>query len=100
MLHSVFAFHVYISVHSFRSAGVHGLGRIQLTVKYSVPRQKIIIEIHRIALVIYQLSYQRLLTNCIFSHLPLKDPSDIPDPYVKLYLLPERNKDVKRKTQV
>lgn len=35
-----------------------------------------------------------------YSNLPLKDPSNIPDPYVKLYLLPDRAKDTKRKTQV
>lgn len=28
----------------------------------------------------------------------MKDPSNIPDPYVKLYLLPGRAKDSKRKT--
>lgn len=30
--------------------------------------------------------------------MPLKDPTNIPDPYVKLYLLPERNRDSKRRT--
>lgn len=35
-----------------------------------------------------------------FRNIPIKDPSNIPDPYVKLYLLPERAKDTKRKTQV
>jgi hypothetical protein len=30
----------------------------------------------------------------------LRDPTNIPDPYVKLYLLPERAKDSKRKTEV
>ncbi|CAG2053038.1 unnamed protein product, partial [Timema podura] len=33
------------------------------------------------------------------SNLPLRDPANIPDPYVKLYLLPERSKDSKRKTE-
>lgn len=33
-----------------------------------------------------------------YSNLPLKDPTNIPDPYVKLYLLPERNRDSKRRT--
>lgn len=30
----------------------------------------------------------------------MKDPSSIPDPYVKLYLLPGRSKESKRKTIV
>uniref|UniRef100_A0A1B6M122 Extended synaptotagmin-like protein 2a n=1 Tax=Graphocephala atropunctata TaxID=36148 RepID=A0A1B6M122_9HEMI len=63
------------------SAGEAGLGRIQLTFRYSVQRQRLIIVIHKIA------------------NLPLKDPSSIPDPYVKLYLLPERSKETKRKTE-
>lgn len=42
-----------------------------------------------------------LIINFIyFRNLPLNDPSNIPDPYVKLYLLPERAKDSKRKTEV
>lgn len=32
------------------------------------------------------------------SGIPLKDPTEKPDPYVKLYLLPGRAKDTKRKT--
>lgn len=30
----------------------------------------------------------------------MKDPSNIPDPYVKLYLLPGRSKESKRKTNI
>lgn len=30
----------------------------------------------------------------------MKEPGNIPDPYVKIYLLPGRNKDTKRKTAV
>lgn len=63
-------------------AGESGLGRIQLTLRYSVQRQRLIVVVHKVA------------------NIPLKDPSNIPDPYVKLYLLPERAKDSKRKTQV
>ncbi|KAF7284996.1 hypothetical protein GWI33_012316 [Rhynchophorus ferrugineus] len=63
-------------------AGEAGLGRIQLTLRYSIQRQRLIVVVHKIA------------------NIPLKDPSNIPDPYVKLYLLPERAKDTKRKTQV
>lgn len=58
------------------------LGAINLTVQYSVQRQRLIIIIHKI------------------KNIPLKDPSNIPDPYVKLYLLPGRSKESKRKTNV
>ncbi len=34
------------------------------------------------------------------SGLPGSDLPDPPDPYVKLYLLPEKNKKSKRKTEV
>lgn len=33
-------------------------------------------------------------------NIPMKEPGNIPDPYVKLYLLPGRAKDSKRKTSV
>ncbi|KAB0792691.1 hypothetical protein PPYR_14650 [Photinus pyralis] len=66
------------------SAGEAGLGRIQITLRYSVQRQRLIVVIHKIANL----------------PLPSKDPSNIPDPYVKLYLLPGRSKESKRKTQV
>lgn len=58
------------------------LGAINLTVQYSIQRQRLIIVVHRI------------------KNIPLKDPANIPDPYVKLYLLPGRSKDSKRKTNV
>lgn len=58
------------------------LGSINLTLQYAVQRQKFIVIVHRI------------------KGIPLKDPSSIPDPYVKLYLLPSRSKDSKRKTPV
>lgn len=56
------------------------LGLINLTLQYSVQRQRLSIIVHKI------------------KNIPLKDPSNIPDPYVKLYLLPGRSKDSKRKT--
>lgn len=62
--------------------GVHGLGRIQLTIRHSVQRQRLIVIVHKIV------------------NIPQKDPSSIPDPYVKLYLLPGRTKESKRKTNV
>lgn len=69
---------------SIRSLGVEigPLGAINVTLQYSVQRQRLIVIIHKI------------------KGIPLKDPSNIPDPYVKLYLLPGRAKDSKRKTNV
>ena len=66
------------------SAGDAKLGRIQLSIRYSVQRQKLIVVVHKIANL----------------PLPPNDPYNIPDPYVKLYLLPDRHKDTKRKTAV
>lgn len=59
-----------------------GLGRINLSLHYSVQRQRLSVTVHKIM------------------DIPLTDPSNIPDPYVKLYLLPGRSKESKRKTHV
>jgi hypothetical protein len=69
---------------SIKSLGVEAgpLGAINMTVQYSMQRQRLIIIIHKI------------------KSIPLKDPSNIPDPYVKLYLLPGRSKESKRRTAV
>ncbi|XP_065356125.1 extended synaptotagmin-2 isoform X1 [Calliphora vicina] len=64
------------------SPGEFGLGRLQMTLHYMVQRQKLFVTIHKIM------------------NIPLRDPTNIPDPYVKLYLLPARNKESKRKTIV
>ncbi|XP_037812091.1 extended synaptotagmin-2-A isoform X6 [Lucilia sericata] len=64
------------------SPGEFGLGRMQMTLHYMVQRQKLFVTIHKIM------------------NIPLRDPSNIPDPYVKLYLLPGRSKESKRKTIV
>lgn len=63
------------------SAGVDGLGRIQLSLRFNMQRQRLAVIVHKIA------------------KIPLRDPTNIPDPYVKLYLLPGRSKESKRKTQ-
>ncbi|KAK4310042.1 hypothetical protein Pmani_018372 [Petrolisthes manimaculis] len=62
-------------------AGMHGLGRIELSVKYG-PRSNLVIVVHQI------------------TNLPVEEDGELPDPYVKLYLLPDRSKDSKRKTDV
>ncbi|XP_045454847.1 extended synaptotagmin-2-A [Melitaea cinxia] len=64
------------------SAGEAGLGRILLSLRYSMQNQVLYVVVHKIM------------------NIPLKDPSNVPDPYVKLYLLPGRSKDSKRKTVV
>ncbi|XP_059048982.1 extended synaptotagmin-1 isoform X2 [Achroia grisella] len=64
------------------SAGEAGLGRILLSLRYSMQNQILYMVVHKIM------------------HIPLKDPTNVPDPYVKLYLLPGRSKDSKRKTVV
>lgn len=64
------------------SAGEAGLGRILLSLRYSTQNQTLFVVVHKIM------------------HIPLKDPANVPDPYVKLYLLPGRSKDSKRKTVV
>ncbi|KAF4523779.1 hypothetical protein B566_EDAN009011 [Ephemera danica] len=63
-------------------AGENDLGVIQLTLRYSVARQRLVVVVHKIV------------------NLPLKDPTNIPDPYVKLHLLPERSRESKRKTEM
>lgn len=64
------------------SAGEAGLGRIQMTLRYSTQRQRLVVVVHKVA------------------NIPMKDASTIPDPYVKIYILPERTKETKRRTQV
>ncbi|KAG6452558.1 hypothetical protein O3G_MSEX007730 [Manduca sexta] len=64
------------------SAGEAGLGRILLSLRYSMQNQTLFVVVHKIM------------------NIPLKDPTNVPDPYVKLYLLPGRSKDSKRKTVV
>lgn len=67
---------------SIKSLNADSLGAINLTLQYAVQRQRLTVIVHKIR------------------NIPLKDPSSIPDPYVKLYLLPNRSKDSKRKTNV
>lgn len=63
------------------NSGAHGLGRIELSVKFS-PRGNLVVVVHKV------------------QGLPKEEDGELPDPYVKLYLLPDRSKDSKRKTDV
>ncbi|XP_059474297.1 extended synaptotagmin-2 [Neocloeon triangulifer] len=57
------------------------IGSIQMTIGYSHPRQRLVVTVHKI------------------ENLPLDDPTNPPDPYVKLHLLPDKSKEHKRKTE-
>lgn len=62
--------------------GDPGAGKLQLTLRYSAQRSRLVVVVHRAV------------------NLPHKEGEDLPDPYVKLQLLPDRSKENKRKTQV
>lgn len=62
--------------------GDPGAGKLQLTLRYSAQRSRMVVVVHRAV------------------NLPHKEGEDLPDPYVKLQLLPDRSKENKRKTQV
>ncbi|XP_048779995.1 extended synaptotagmin-2-like isoform X2 [Ostrea edulis] len=62
--------------------GAYGRGRIQLTFRYSSQRQKLVVVVHK----------------CL-NLLPC-DSDNLADPYVKMYLLPDKSSGGKRKTQV
>ncbi|XP_064095355.1 LOW QUALITY PROTEIN: extended synaptotagmin-2-B-like [Macrobrachium nipponense] len=66
---------------SVSNSGMHGLGRIELSVKYG-PRSNLVVVVHQV------------------QGLQKEEDGELPDPYVKLYLLPDRSKDSKRKTDV
>ncbi|KAG5886715.1 hypothetical protein JTB14_030781 [Gonioctena quinquepunctata] len=58
------------------------MGEIDLTLRYSLQRQRLIVVVHRV------------------NNLYYEEPTEEKDIYVKLYLLPERSKSTKRKTKV
>ncbi|XP_074653719.1 extended synaptotagmin-2-B-like isoform X2 [Tubulanus polymorphus] len=66
---------------SEQTAGSNGLGRIQLTLRYSQQRNRLVVVIHK----------------CI--NLVPCDDDRLADPYVRIYLLPEKNTIGKKKTQ-
>lgn len=62
--------------------GDPGAGKLQLTLRYSAQRSRMVVVVHRAVNLIH------------------KEGEDLPDPYVKLQLLPDRSKESKRKTQI
>ncbi|XP_074653723.1 extended synaptotagmin-2-like isoform X6 [Tubulanus polymorphus] len=76
------SFNRWFSKHtSEQTAGSNGLGRIQLTLRYSQQRNRLVVVIHK----------------CI--NLVPCDDDRLADPYVRIYLLPEKNTIGKKKTQ-
>lgn len=67
-----------------RGSGQNDPGKcsLHLTLRYSMQRQALVVVVHRIR------------------NLPVSNPSDLPDPYVKIFLRPGSQKDNKRKTVV
>ncbi|ESO96571.1 extended synaptotagmin-like protein 2-like protein variant [Lottia gigantea] len=62
--------------------GAHGLGKIQITLRYNAQRNRFIVVIHK----------------C--TNLLALDSNNLSDPYIRLYLLPDKSSDSKRKTKV
>ncbi|XP_066255012.1 extended synaptotagmin-2-A-like [Euwallacea similis] len=69
----------------YLGADILSKSKIKLTLRYSVQKQRLIVVVHNI----------EYFNN--FKDLHFDEPKGI---YVKLYLLPERHTDTKRKTQV
>ncbi|XP_064644858.1 extended synaptotagmin-2-like isoform X2 [Lineus longissimus] len=67
---------------SISSAGIAGLGKIQVTIRYSPQRNRLIVVVHK----------------CV--NLMPCDSDHLADPYVRIYLLPEKNTLGKQKTKV
>ncbi|XP_072173844.1 extended synaptotagmin-2-like [Diadema setosum] len=57
-------------------------GRIQMTIRYSSPRGRVIVVVHKA------------------SQLTIPDSESMPDSYIRAYLLPDKSKNGKQKTKV
>lgn len=68
--------------HQMSADACMGLGSVNISLYYNSKQHVLTVTIHKII------------------NIPMKDPSDVPDPYVILYLLPKRSKETKRKTIV
>ncbi|XP_012938317.1 extended synaptotagmin-2 [Aplysia californica] len=69
---------------SVNSSGDHGLGRLQMTFRYSQQRERLIIVVHK----------------CVNLRPVEGDSKNLADPYVKMYLLPDKSSSSKRRTKV
>ncbi|KAK6970183.1 extended synaptotagmin-2-like isoform X2 [Biomphalaria glabrata] len=69
---------------STSGTGSHGIGRIQMTFRYSHQKQKLYIVIHK----------------CSNLKPAQGDSKNLADPYVKLYLLPEKSSASKKRTKI
>ncbi|CAL1546958.1 unnamed protein product [Lymnaea stagnalis] len=65
-------------------AGNFGLGRLQMTFRYSLQRERLIIVVHK----------------CSNLKPAPGDSKNMADPYVKLYLLPDKSSSAKKRTKV
>ncbi|KAK3105614.1 hypothetical protein FSP39_001841 [Pinctada imbricata] len=68
---------------STSSKGKYGRGRVQITFRYSTQRQALMVVIHKCS-----------------DLIPCDDNDNLADPYIKMYLLPDKSSSSKRKTQV
>ncbi|XP_064472124.1 extended synaptotagmin-2-like [Ornithodoros turicata] len=62
--------------------GDPGAGKVQLTLRYNTQKGRLLVTVHRAV------------------NLEHREGEDLPDPYVKFHLLPDKNKENKRKTQI
>ncbi|KAH9498203.1 Extended synaptotagmin-2 [Bulinus truncatus] len=69
---------------SGNGTGTHGLGRIQMTFRYSHQRQRLILVVHK----------------CSNLKPAQGDAKNLADPYVKIYLLPDKSSASKKRTKV
>ena len=62
--------------------GLYGRGRIQITLRYSSQRQRLVVVVHK----------------CL-NLIPCDTSDNLADPYIKIYLLPDKSSSGKKKTQ-
>lgn len=65
-------------------SGEYGLGRLQLTLRYSAARQQLVVVIHKV----------------VHLKAPEREGRKLPDPYVSVYLVQDKDNRAKRDTPV